>query len=223
MSMTKLFKLLCIIPVLAGCDQTTGKETLVIFGYSELGEEMPSEYLEQLKDVNTFYPSTDTRYDVTPKELKGVCKLYAHDLYMIDTLVYEDKVYSVRMDNTHGFTRLAYYKGEYKEALYYSRDIGSGRHILQIGAFNLREKQDMAVDIGLNDRGQMHDYTGVVFEKSKPGIIGYDEKKMLGARELKYNKGENPDDSPYVVGDGYLYTDLTTYQLVSWDKFKAQQ
>ena len=223
MSMTKLFKLLCIIPFLAGCEQTTRKETLVIFGCSEFGEEMPSEYAEKLKELNPFYSYSSQRYDVTPKELNGVCKLYAYDLSIIDVLVYQGEVYSIRMDNTHGFTRLAYYKGEYKEALYYSRDIGSGRHILQIGAFNLREKQDMAVDIGLNDRGQMYDYVGVVFEKSKPGIIGYDEKKMLGARELKYNKGENPDDSPYVVGDGYLYTDLTTYQLVSWDKFKAQQ
>ena len=214
MSMTKLFKLLCILPVLVGCDQGIGKETLVIFGYSELGEEMPSEYLEQLKDVNTFYPSTDTRYDVTPKELKGVCKLYAHDLYMIDTLVYEDKVYSVRMDNDVGFTRLAYYKNDYKEALYYSRDIGSGRHILQIGAFNFKEKQDMAVDIGFNEITNNWNFPGVAFD-----LVTHvqSDKKMLGAREIK------TDGDGFVLSNGLLYEDLTTYQFASWNKYIPQQ
>lgn len=214
MSMTKLFKLLCIIPVLAGCNQTVGKETLVIFGYSELGEEMPSEYLEQLKDANTFYPSTDTRYDVTPKELKGVCKLYAHDLYMIDTLVYEDKVYSVRMDNDIGFTRLAYYKNDCKEALYYSCDIGSGRHILQIGAFNFKEKQDMAVDIGFNEITNDWNFPGVAFDLVTHVQL---DKKMLGARAIKV------DGDGFVLSNGLLYEDLTTYQFASWNKYIPQQ
>ena len=214
--MTKLFKLLCILPVLVGCDQGIGKETLVIFGYSELGEEMPNEYAEQLKELKSFYASSDTRYDVTPKELKSVCKLYAHDLYLIDTLVYKDKVYAVRMDNTEGLTRLAYYKNNYKEALYYSRDIGSGRHILQIGAFNFKEKQDMAVDIGYNELTNNHNYFGVAFDLCKHIDS---EKKMLAAREIRLNR----DASEFVVDDGLLYEDLTQYQLVSWDKYKPQQ
>ena len=227
MKLTKLFTFLCLIPALVGCEQTAvsiessqkkEKAQLVVFGYTELSDKkMSDEEFSKLKELgkseNIVY--SNNRYDVTPKELKGICTLYAKDLMMIDVLVYQGEVYTVRMNNTHGFTRLAYYNNGEKEALYYSRDNGSGRHILQIGAFNFKLKQDMAVDIGLNDRGQMHDYAGAAFEKSRPCVEGYD-KDTLAVREMKYNK-ESPEEQPYILDDGFLYDDLTTYQFVSWE------
>lgn len=228
MSMTKLFKLLCILPVLIGCEQgaessPNNKEQLILFGFSEeLGEKIPEKY--SFKKINglegTLRYADQPRYDVTPKELAGVFKLYARrDSSFADILIYEDELYAVNMQNTSSFNRFAYYNNGEKEALYYSRDIGSGRHILQIGAFNFKEKQDMAVDIGYNDYKNYYNYFGVVFD-----LVTHvsSNKKMLGARSYTLND-DKTSEQKYVVSDGLLYEDLTTYQFASWDKFKPQQ
>ena len=151
----------------------------------------------------------------TPEELKDICTLYAHDWYLIDIVVYQGEPYAVHMENLPVSTSLAYYNNGEKEALYYSRDIGGRRNILQIGAFDFKTKKDVAVDIDYNELEKHHDYLGVAFESLTDSETG---KKMLAARRIIWND----DDVMAIDYDSYLYEDLTIYPFVDWEKFEAK-
>ena len=219
--MSKFLKLLCLIPLLVGCKQPIQEEQeeqLIVFGIKTdngKGEELPSEYMEKLSAVNGFDDIRTRRWEATPEELKGICTLYAHDWYLIDIVVYQGEPYAVHMENLPVSTSLAYYNNGEKEALYYSRDIGGRRNILQIGAFDFKTKKDVAVDIDYNELEKHHDYLGVALEFLTDSETG---KKMLAARRIIWND----DDVMAIDYDSYLYEDLTIYPFADWEKFEAK-
>ena len=73
MKITKLFKILCLFPILAGCNQTpvAEKEQLIIpTYYFDDSNPMPEEYRPQVEKMK-IYERKKPRYDVTPNELRA--------------------------------------------------------------------------------------------------------------------------------------------------------
>ena len=220
MKITKLFKLICLLPILVGCNQTPvpEKEQLIIpTYYFDDSNPMPEEYKSQVEKMK-IYERKKPRYDVTPNELRGLFTLYATKEYEYpDVILYKGELHPIGIQTTSGFATFAYYKGDGKELIYFAACSGSTFVHVNVGVLDLKNMQEKVTDIKHEKREYLYsdDYYGLVFKSSMK-----DDKLQLQAYKLEVEPfdPENPTPTQFKQTD-LLYEDLFQYELVAWEEY----
>ena len=222
MKITKLFKLICLLPILVGCNQTPvpEKEQLIIpTYYFDDSNPMPEELDALVKEKRIAgEKSRYKRYDVTPNELRGLFTLYAtKEREYPDVILYKGELHPIAIQTTSGFATFAYYKGDGKELIYYAACSGSTFVHVNVGVLNLKTMQEKVADIKHEKREYLYsdDYYGLVFKSFLK-----DDKLQLQAYKLELEPfdPENPMPTQYKQTD-LLYEDLFQYELVAWEEY----
>ena len=218
MKITKLFKLICLLPILVGCNQTPVPEKeqlIVVTYYFDDSNPMPEEYKPQVEKMISINGRKKPRYDVTPNELRPFFTLYASKEYPYpDVILYKGELFPTCIRAIEGIASFAYYKGNGKELIYHAAFSGSMISLVNVAAFNLKTMQDMAVDIKFNRAPfTSDDYNGLVFKSTTK-----DDKLQLQAYKLVTSLDLENHVEVYEEKE-LVHEDLLQYELVPWGEY----
>ena len=221
MKISKLFKILCLFPILVGCNQTLvpEKEQLIVATYYfDDSNPMEEEYANKIKESKLVIHYNFARYDVTPNEFRGLFSLYAAKEHEYpDVILYKGELLPFINLTTPGYGTLAYYKGNGKELIYHTTVTGSMFTHVYINAYDLKTKQEMVANIQHKRPEYLtsDDYRDIVFKTSVK-----DDKFQLQAYKLELEPfdSENPAPAQFKQTD-LLYEDVLQYELVPWEEY----
>ena len=218
MNITKLFRLICILPILAGCHPSAEivpeKELLVVATIdANYKKQMPEEYANRIKESKLVNDYRDTRYDVTPTEFRHLFTLYGTSYGDTDILLYKGELYPVRFVTFPNYTNLAYYRGSGKELIYFTIDVGNMWHRVRVGVYDLKSKQEMTIDVQPPEINT--DYVGLIF---KPSIK--QDNYQLEAYKLE-SEGVYP--SITFTQTDLVYENILQYETITWIEYNKKQ
>ena len=214
MKITKLFKILCLFPILAGCNQTpvAEKEQLILATYyGDNTYSMPEEYANAIKEMKLPYYCYYPQYDVTPNEFRDIFTMYGDSYSGINFILYKGELYHVYIGLVSGCENFAYYKGYGKELLYYAEETGNMWHRVRVGAYDFKSKQECTIDFIPSEINT--DYVGLVLKTSiKDGEL------QLEGYKLKVNEEIDSSTRVYYEAD-LVYENILQYELITWTEY----
>lgn len=220
MKITKLFKILCLFPILAECNQTqvAEKEQLIVpTYYFDDSYEMPEIYRQKVEKMSGISGRNCMRYDVTPNELRGLFALYAtKEFENPDIILYKGELYSIWIPAFSGVACFAYYKGNGKEIIYYTNYVGSGFVHIYVGAFDFKTKQEMVVNNKYERPEYLYsdDYNGLIYKSIvKDGSLQLQAYKMIAILDEE-NRTQTYEQKEL------LYEDLLQKEILPWSEWE---